>query len=212
LIILNTSYKISYMKFNLANAITSFRILLSFITVILLEIENFYTLLMASFLIVFVILLDCLDGYVARKMGISTEFGALYDITGDRIVEYIFWIYFSFVRITNFWYAIIVITRGEIVNTLRAFALKKGKKPFEIHQKTLTRFIVESPFMRTSYAILKSLTFSIMGIQFFLTKKVPLFPHLNLVQSITSILAITTVFICVIRGLPVILEARKYVK
>jgi len=200
------------MKLNLANAITSFRIFLSFITVILLEIENFYTLLVASFLIIFVILLDCLDGYVARKMGISTEFGALYDITGDRIVEYIFWIYFSFVRITSFWYALIVITRGEIVNTLRAFALKKGKKPFEIHQKPFTRFIVESPFMRTSYAILKSLTFSTMGIQFFLTKKVPLFPHWNLVNSITSILAITTVFICVIRGLPVILEARKYVK
>ncbi len=200
------------MKFNLANAITSFRIILSFIVVILLEIENFYTLLFASFLIVLVILLDCLDGYVARKMGISTEFGALYDITGDRIVEYIFWVYFSFVRITSFWYAIIVITRGEIVNTLRAFAFKKGKKPFEIHQKPITRFIVESPFMRTSYAILKSFTFSFMGIEYFLKKKIPLFPQLELIHFLTFSLALLTVFICVLRGLPVILEAKKYLK
>ncbi len=200
------------MKFNLANAITSFRIILSFITVILLEIENFFTLLVASFLIIFVILLDCLDGYVARRMGISTEFGALYDITGDRIVEYIFWIYFSFVRITSFWYALIVITRGEIVNTLRAFAFKKGKKPFEIHQKPITRFVVESPFMRTFYAILKSFAFSTMGIEFFLVKKIPLFPYLNSIHLLSAILAITTVFVCVLRGLPVILEARKYLK
>lgn len=200
------------MKLNLANAITSFRIILSFIVVILLEIENFHTLLIASFLIIFVILLDCVDGYVARKMGFSTEFGALYDITGDRIVEYIFWIYFSFVRITSFWYALIVITRGEIVNTLRAYAFKKGKKPFEIHQKPLTRFIVESPFMRTFYAILKSLTFSFMGFEFFLKKKIPLFPYLELINICTFILAISTVSICVIRGLPVIFEAKKYLK
>ena len=127
-------------KYNIANVITSLRIILAFVTVLLLRIENYYTLIVAVFLIIFVVFLDFLDGFVARKLGIQTDFGALYDITGDRIVEYIYWIYFSVVHITSFWYAIIVIARGEIVNTLRTAAFRKGKKPYDIHTAKLPDF------------------------------------------------------------------------
>ncbi len=199
-------------KFNIANTITSLRIILSFITVGLLEIGNYFTLIIAIFLVIFVVFLDFLDGFVARKLGIETEFGALYDITGDRIVEYIYWIYFSVVHITSFWYAIIVIVRGEIVNTLRSAAFRKGKKPYEIHTSPLARFLVTSPVMRTSYAVLKAVAFSFMGLDFFLRKKLPSFHYLKYVDIAVTVLALLVVAICIIRGLPVLLDAKDYTK
>ena len=199
-------------KFNIANTITSLRIILSFITVGLLEIGNYFTLIIAIFLVIFVVFLDFLDGFVARKLGIETEFGALYDITGDRIVEYIYWIYFSVVHITSFWYAIIVIVRGEIVNTLRSAAFRKGKNPYEIHTSPLARFLVTSPVMRTSYAVLKAVAFSFMGLDFFLRKKLPSFHYLKYVDIAVTVLALLVVAICIIRGLPVLLDAKDYTK
>ena len=199
-------------KLNLPNLITTSRIILAFITVGLLRIENYYTLIIAVFLIILVVFLDFLDGYVARKLHMQTEFGALYDITGDRIVEYIYWIYFSVVHITSFWYAIIVIARGEIVNTLRATAYKKGKTPYQIHKTKLARFLVTSPFMRTTYAVLKAVAFSLMGIELFLRKKLPDFAYLSHVSTATSILAFLVVAVCILRGLPVIIDTRDYIK
>ncbi len=200
------------MKVNLPNVITTSRILLAFVTVILLRIENYYTLIAAIFLIIFVVFLDFLDGFVARRLGLQTEFGALYDITGDRIVEYIYWIYFSVVHITSFWYAILVIARGEIVNTLRATAYRKGKTPYQIHKTRLARFLVTSPFMRTSYAVLKAVAFSSMGLELFLRKKVPDFVYLHHISAFTSALAFLTVVVCILRGLPVIIDTRDYIK
>ncbi len=200
------------MKLNLPNIITTSRIILAFVTVVLLRIENYYTLIAAIFLIIFVVFLDFLDGFVARKLGMQTEFGALYDITGDRIVEYIYWIYFSVVHITSFWYAILVIARGEIVNTLRATAYKKGKTPYQIHKTKLARFLVTSPFMRTSYAVLKAVAFSSMGLELFLRKKVPDFAYLSHISTFTSVLAFLTVAVCILRGLPVIIDTKDYIK
>ncbi len=199
-------------RLNLPNLITTARIILAFVTVALLSIENYYTLIAAIFLIIFVVFLDFLDGFVARKLGLQTEFGALYDITGDRIVEYIYWIYFSVVHITSFWYAILVIARGEIVNTLRATAYKKGKTPYQIHKNRLSRFLVTSPFMRTSYAVLKAVAFSTMGLELFLRKKVPDFAYLPQISTLTSVLAFLTVLVCILRGLPVIIDTRDYIK
>lgn len=199
-------------RFNIANLITTLRIILAFITVALLRIENYYTLIVAIFLIIFVVFLDFLDGFVARKLGIQTEFGALYDITGDRIVEYIYWIYFSVVHITIFWYAIIVIARGELVNTLRAAAFKKGKKPYEIHKSKLARFLVSSGWMRTSYAVTKAVAFSFMGLDLFLKKKIPDFIYLGYIDKAVSVLGLLVVLLCIARGLPVIIDAKEYTK
>ncbi len=47
----------------------------------------------ASFLLIILIFVsDGLDGYIARKRGETSLFGALFDIAGDRIVELTLWI------------------------------------------------------------------------------------------------------------------------
>ncbi|HFE65010.1 MAG TPA: CDP-alcohol phosphatidyltransferase family protein, partial [Caldithrix sp.] len=72
-----------------ANIITLGRIVLVFLVILLFQ-AGFYIRLIAVALTILVIWLDSLDGYVARKLGVASDFGALFDITGDRIVEHIY--------------------------------------------------------------------------------------------------------------------------
>ena len=75
-----------------ANIITLGRIILVFGVVFLFQ-GGFYLRWVAVALTILVIYLDSLDGYVARKLGVASDFGALFDITGDRIVEHIYLIF-----------------------------------------------------------------------------------------------------------------------
>ena len=72
-----------------ANVITLGRIFLTFFVILLFQ-SGFYFRVSAIILTLVVISLDSLDGIVARKLGLASEFGALFDITGDRIVEHIY--------------------------------------------------------------------------------------------------------------------------
>ncbi len=66
--------------FNLANLTTSFGVLLGFISLILI-IEQYNRLALSLYL--FVLLFDRLDGFVARKYNISSEFGKELDSLAD---------------------------------------------------------------------------------------------------------------------------------
>ncbi len=109
-----------------ANIITVGRVLLAFIAIGLLSL-GFYPAIIAALLTILVIYLDSLDGYVARKLGLASEFGALLDITGNRIVENIYWIYFAVTSQISFWVPVIIITRSFLVDTVRSVAFAEGK-------------------------------------------------------------------------------------
>ena len=86
-------------------------------------------------------LTDLLDGYIARKFKVSSEFGALFDIAGDRIVESVFWIYFTYAGMISFWIPLIIITRGFLSDNVRALAFRSGKTPFG--KNTISRFSID---------------------------------------------------------------------
>ena len=77
-----------------ANIITLTRVILAIVTLAMYQM-GFYMRAAALVLMIIVFYMDSLDGYVARKLGIASDFGALFDITGDRIVEHVYWIYFT---------------------------------------------------------------------------------------------------------------------
>ena len=80
---------------NLANIITLSRICFVFVVIGLLYCTECPTSYYAAlFLTAILMWFDGLDGFVARKFNISSRFGALLDIMGDRIVENAFWISF----------------------------------------------------------------------------------------------------------------------
>ena len=79
----------------MANFISIFRIFLVFIAIGLLYVKSSVAYILAFILTVLAFCLDGLDGYIARKFNESSKLGAILDIMGDRIAEYVYWIVFQ---------------------------------------------------------------------------------------------------------------------
>lgn len=202
-----------------ANIITLGRILLTFFVIILFQM-GFYYKLFATALTILVIYLDSLDGYVARKLGVASDFGALFDITGDRIVEHIYLIFFTAMGVLNFWVPLIFVTRSFLVDTLRSVAYsREGKTPFgkkSMMRSGLSYFLTASRFSRAVYGVSKVAVFILLGLILTFTTDVPsefsdisrqFMPKLSL---ISEILVWTMVAFNLMRGIPVLVDGRYY--
>ena len=202
-----------------ANIITIGRVVLAFIAIALFSI-NFYCAVTAVVLTIVVIYLDSLDGYVARKLGVASDFGALLDITGDRIVENIYWIYFAAVGMISFWVPVIVITRSFLVDTVRSVAFAEGKTPFgkkTMMKSALSKALTSSPASRTTYSVSKALVFCYLGVLLAIKQGMngnmfsPSEYLLSLLTTTGSMLVYLVVFLCVVRGIPVLWDGKDYV-
>jgi CDP-diacylglycerol--glycerol-3-phosphate 3-phosphatidyltransferase len=72
------------------NLVIVVRVILAFLAVGLFLIPSLLAAAMAVVLTVLVIAMDGLDGYLARRLDLTSELGSVLDITADRIVEHIF--------------------------------------------------------------------------------------------------------------------------
>ncbi|NUN46924.1 CDP-alcohol phosphatidyltransferase family protein [bacterium] len=205
---------------NLANSITIARIGVLYMTVVLIYTQRPMWLIVAVLLAILIIVMDALDGYVARKRNEVTQFGGVLDITGDRIVENVFWIVFADLDIIPMWIPIIVMSRGFMTDAIRSQALADGKTAFgenTMMQSEIGKFLVSGRFMRAFYGVIKAVTFPYL-ILVLLAKE----QHLrdaNLqeylwVSSLTYtgglILAVITTAVSLLRGIPVLLEGKQF--
>ncbi|NLF83786.1 MAG: CDP-alcohol phosphatidyltransferase family protein [Candidatus Gastranaerophilales bacterium] len=194
----------------MANIITITRVILAFIAVGLLFIDISKAYWAAFVLTIIVIWMDGLDGYVARKFNETSKFGALLDILSDRIVENTYWVTFAVLGWLPLWVPLVVLTRGIITDGLRSLALEQGYTAFgstTMMQSKLGRFIVASNFSRFSYAVFKAVAFALL-----VASHVPAeYAIKSLISNIAYISAYVSVFFCVVRGLPVILEGKRFV-
>lgn len=159
-------------------------------------------------LIIINILLDGLDGIVARIHKEDTVFGALFDIAADRIIEITLWMILAKLNIVPIWIALIYLTRGILVDSLRAPHARQGNMPFSIVKTHLGKFLVASRTMRFASGLIKLVTFSWL---FFIIPAASTWPEIFTANSIliswlNNILIYTAVTICLARGLPVMLE------
>jgi len=154
---------------------------------------------------------DGLDGFVARKFNISTKMGALLDIMGDRIVENVFWISFCALGWVNVAVPLIVLTRGIITDSLRTLAFEKGYTAFgktTMMQGTVAKFIVASNFSRFTYAVCKAVAFFFMILGHF----PQYYPNREIILKTAIVCTVISVVFCVLRGLPVIFESKRFFK
>lgn len=113
---------------NLPNKLTLFRIILIpfyifFATTSSVQNTYFFALiifLLASFT-------DFLDGYIARKNNIITDFGKLMDPLADKMLVVSALIIFASQDVVSSIAVIIIILRDFIVNSIRLLAASKGK-------------------------------------------------------------------------------------
>jgi CDP-diacylglycerol--glycerol-3-phosphate 3-phosphatidyltransferase len=191
---------------NVPNAITLIRVVVALATVSLLFLPEDSWRWLAFVLTVLVIWADGLDGYFARKLNQSTNFGAMLDIASDRVVEITYWIVFAVLGWVPLWVPLLFLVRGGLVDVVRAEAAQHGFSAFgakTMMQGSLAKFLVASNFSRFTYAVVKAAAFCLV-----------IAAHTAALQSsCVPTIAIGLVYaasvFCVIRGLPVLVEGSK---
>ena len=195
-----------------ANAITLSRLLLLAVCLYLLYQPGFTVKVIAFVLVAIIILLDGIDGIVARNRGEESALGSVLDIAIDRVVENVFWIAFVDLGLVPVWVSIIVITRGILTDAVRGFALARGMTAFEMMQSEWGRRLVSGRFMRGLYGFAKATVFSALVAVFALqdlwasSENARFLPPL---ETAVFLLVLLTVSLTIIRGLPVLIESRR---
>lgn len=209
----------------MANLLTILRMLLCVLAIEFIFSGRPDFVFSALVLTVFVIVLDGLDGVVARALNEQSKFGSVFDIIGDRVVECLYWIAFAVLGWVAVWVPMLVVTRAFITDGLRSIALSQGYTAFgssTMMKNKFFHFLTASRFSRAVYGIAKSIVFFMLIIAHF-----PSLDDLNImtvnqylvylkyqpVLLISSdVLVYVTVFMCIIRGIPVLIEGRKYIQ
>lgn len=155
--------------------------------------------------ILLIIMMDSIDGWIARKRGETSLLGSVLDITADRSVEYILWVVFADLDLIPIAVPIIVLIRGTAVDAVRSIGMKHGTSAFDQIQSPLNRFLVSSRFMRALYGAAKAVAFGLLTLAHALNST------LEIMLPIVNILAISftwfSVALCLLRGIPVLIEA-----
>ncbi len=191
---------------NVANLITVLRFPLLVMIVSLLYFGGAVGQLMGAPLIVGLILMDSLDGIVARRRDEQTLIGGALDIAADRAVEIVLWVAYAQLRLILVAIPLTVVIRGALVDSIRNVALQHGQSAHSMMRSSWGRWLVNSPAMRTSYGVAKAVAFTLLALALGLqTGGHAAWYNVWLVASVASWVAVA---ICIVRGLPVLIEAR----
>ena len=112
---------------NLPNKLTIFRIFLVAVFMFFLFSKGvaMKSLALATFLAAS--FTDILDGYIAKKYNMVTDFGRLMDPIADKILVLAAFAVFVQMQLIDAWMFVIIVSREILITSLRLFALTKGK-------------------------------------------------------------------------------------
>ncbi|MDQ4077172.1 MAG: CDP-alcohol phosphatidyltransferase family protein [Chloroflexota bacterium] len=193
-----------------ANTITLSRLLLLALAVAFLYFGGPVIKLAAFFLTLIIILLDGVDGMVARARGETSELGSVMDIAIDRVVENVYWIVYADLSLVPVWVALVVVSRGIITDAIRGFVLARGETAFEMMKTPWARWLVSGRPMRAFYGGIKAVVFAALALFMALREWFPAAPWLDPLYTFLFILVLLTVATTVLRGVPVVYESRRY--
>jgi CDP-diacylglycerol--glycerol-3-phosphate 3-phosphatidyltransferase len=188
----------------MANAITILRYPLLFGYVAMLYYGDATLRLIGVPILVLLILMDTFDGVVARARGETSLLGSALDIATDRTVELILWVVFSDLGLIPIIIPLIYITRGTVVDAVRAVGMKSGIKAFDQVQGKISRFLVASPIMRTTYGIAKAFSFSFLNLSLY--ARTVEASWMDAIQTLALVLSWISTIVCLARGLPVLVQ------
>jgi phosphatidylglycerophosphate synthase len=198
----------------LANWITLSRFPLLLISVLILYFGSPELRLAGVALLFLGLMLDTVDGMVARKTGQTSLFGSVLDIAADRTYELVLWVCFADLRLIPVAIPLIIIARTTLTDAFRSIGVGQGMAPFAQHRTALGRFLVGSTWMRTGYAVTKTTTFCGLALAQAFSGFPPESTPARAVPTMMTVLHVIAwlaVAFCVFRGLPVIIHSlRRY--
>jgi len=198
----------------LPNLITLLRIPLLAIIIGMLYSATAGMRFVAAGLIIVLILMDTLDGVVARATKQTSLLGSILDIAADRAVELILWVVAADLDLIPVIVPVIVIARGVFVDALRAVAPAYGMAPFDLVQSRLGRLLVGSPWLRAPYGLVKAIAFFLLalGYAFSAQSTVAAVRSASTIAAVAQVATWLAVTLCLVRGIPVFIEAPRQLK
>lgn len=192
----------------MANIITFGRCVLLFVLLLVVYWGSPGLQLLNAPLVLLVIALDGVDGWVARRRNEESVFGATFDIAADRIVENVLWVVLAHLGLIGVWVPLLFIVRGNLVDAIRSKGAAEGTAAFDMMKTPVGRFLVAGRFMRAFYAVVKAATFAWVLLWQPFPALAPAFwaAWAEPIQTASLTLVIVSAALCVIRGLPVVLE------
>jgi len=182
----------------LANCITLSRFPLLLVWLLVLYLGS-PPLRLAGVALLFVgLMLDSVDGVVARRTGRTSLFGSVLDIAADRTYELVLWVCFANLGMVPAVIALIIVARTTLTDALRSLGVAEGAAPFAQPRTPLARFLVGSSWMRTGYSVTKVTAFCGLALAEAHPAAGSMLGELNVVVWLA-------VIFCVFRGLPVLL-------
>jgi CDP-diacylglycerol--glycerol-3-phosphate 3-phosphatidyltransferase len=160
-------------------------------------------------------MLDTVDGMVARARGQTSLIGSVLDIAADRTYELVLWVMLTDLGLIPVAIPLIVIIRTTLTDAVRSIGVGRGMRPFDQLDSPVGRFLVGSSWMRSSYSVAKIATFCGLMLGLALQS----FPSGSSLHAaappflrIFAVLAWVAAALCVLRGIPVILGAIRYLR
>ncbi len=192
----------------MANWVTFGRFLLLFVLLGIVYSGLPWLQLINAPLTVLIISLDAVDGWVARRFGEESLFGATFDIAIDRIVEIVLWVVLAHLEFIGVWVPLLFIMRGNLVDAIRSKGAQSGTAAFDMMESPIGRFLVAGRFMRGFYAVVKAVTFAWILFWQPFDDLVPAFwnDYGSAFVGIGLALTWLSAALCIARGLPVIIE------
>jgi phosphatidylglycerophosphate synthase len=197
----------------LANWITLSRFPLLLLNVLILYLGSPLQRLVGTGLLLGGLLLDTVDGVVARKLGQTSLFGSVLDIAADRTYELVLWVCFADLQLLPVAIPLIVIARTTLTDAFRSIGVGQGTAPFAQHRTALGRFLVNSAVMRVGYSASKLITFCGLALTQAFSGLPPDSAPARAAPGMLAacqVLAWVAVVFCVFRGLPVIIHWLKH--
>jgi CDP-diacylglycerol---glycerol-3-phosphate 3-phosphatidyltransferase len=195
----------------MANLVTVMRFPVLLLIVLLFSSSSPVVRLVNVLLLVLLILMDTVDGIIARRRNEVSLLGSVLDIMADRSVELVLWVCYTHLRLIPLAIPLIFIVRGTVVDSLRSVHVSAGQAPFKAMRTPLGKWLVGSPVMRSSYGAVKLISFAGLALTHALAAFAaqgsvgPGAAQVSLIIfNVTSWLAVV---LCLVRGVPVVVEA-----
>jgi CDP-diacylglycerol--glycerol-3-phosphate 3-phosphatidyltransferase len=111
----------------LPNRITMFRIIITFAFIPAIMAEDIFYNYIALAIFLVASISDFIDGYLARKYDIVSNFGKVMDPLADKILVLAALLCFVHLQVIPVWMVIIVISRDFFIQGIRQMAAQEGK-------------------------------------------------------------------------------------
>jgi len=154
--------------------------------------------------VLFIIIMDSLDGIIARHRQETSLLGSVLDIATDRTLEFLLWVIFADLDAIPVLVPLVVITRGIAVDVVRSMEMQHGQAAFDQPKSSITQFLVSSRFMRSSYGFVKAISFGLLSLYAGLLASGS--PWTETVHTLALLFTWTSVVYCLLRGIPVLID------